>query len=64
MEASDRNIVFVSFNYRIGLYGFLASEDVKNDGDLNAGLLDQRKLFEWVQKHISQVRFPLTSTDV
>ncbi|KAH8660442.1 Alpha/Beta hydrolase protein [Xylariales sp. PMI_506] len=52
--ASGQNIVFVNFNYRVGMLGFLASEDIKNDGDLNAGLLDQRKVLAWVQKYISQ----------
>ena len=34
--------------------GFLASEAVKADGDLNNGLLDQRAGMEWVQRHIAQ----------
>ncbi|KAF7550608.1 hypothetical protein G7Z17_g5612 [Cylindrodendrum hubeiense] len=54
VETSDKNMVFVSFNYRVGLFGFLAGDDVKSDGDLNAGLLDQRFLLKWVQKHISK----------
>lgn len=55
VEVSGRNIVFVNFNYRVGLFGFLASERVRADGDLNVGLLDQRLMMQWVQKHISQV---------
>jgi carboxylesterase type B len=54
--ASDMNIVVVTFNYRVGPYGFLASQQVQKDGNANAGLLDQRKLFEWVQKYIRNVR--------
>ncbi|KAK7421898.1 hypothetical protein QQX98_001892 [Neonectria punicea] len=54
VDKSDKNMVFVSFNFRVGLFGFLAGDDVKNDGDLNAGLLDQRFLLEWIQKHISK----------
>jgi hypothetical protein len=50
------DLVVVTFNYRVGPYGFLASEAVREDGDLNAGLLDQRKALEWVQQHISKVR--------
>lgn len=49
-------MVFVEFQYRVNFYGFLASQDVKNNGDLNAGLLDQRAVLLWVQKHISKVR--------
>ncbi|KAI4148808.1 MAG: hypothetical protein LQ340_004926 [Diploschistes diacapsis] len=45
--ASQMNIVIVTFNYRVGPYGFLASQQVADNGNLNAGLLDQRKVFEW-----------------
>ena len=50
--ASDLNIIVVTLTYRVGLFGFLASEEVKRDGNLNIGLLDQRKALEWVQKNI------------
>lgn len=53
--ASQMNIIVVNFNYRVGPYGFLASEEVRKGGDLNIGLKDQRKVFEWVQRHISKV---------
>lgn len=56
VRQSGQNIVFVNFNYRVGLLGFLASERVREDGDLNVGLLDQRKLLLWVQKYIHHVR--------
>jgi acetylcholinesterase len=55
VQQSGQNIVYVNFNYRVGLFGFLASEDIRNDGNLNVGLLDQRKLLYWVQKYIKQV---------
>ncbi|KAI4861710.1 alpha/beta-hydrolase [Hypoxylon rubiginosum] len=56
VERSGRNIVFVNFNYRVGLWGFLASERVRTDGagDLNVGLLDQREVMRWVRRHIPQ----------
>ncbi|KAL6403569.1 Lipase-like protein [Ilyonectria robusta] len=54
IETSGQNMVLVTFHYRTGLFGFLAGADVKNDGNLNAGLLDQRFVFEWVQRHISK----------
>jgi acetylcholinesterase len=54
VQQSGSSIVFVNFNYRVGVLGFLASEHVRNDGDLNAGLLDQRKALHWVQQHIRQ----------
>ncbi|ROV99811.1 hypothetical protein VSDG_02957 [Cytospora chrysosperma] len=51
---SGYNLVFVNFNYRVGALGFLASKKVEENGDLNAGLLDQRKLLQWVQKYIAK----------
>ncbi|OAA60676.1 Carboxylesterase, type B [Cordyceps fumosorosea ARSEF 2679] len=54
VQQSGGNIVFVNFNYRVGVLGFLASEEVRHDGALNAGLLDERMLLRWVQKYISQ----------
>ena len=55
VSASGNKMVFVEFQYRVGMYGFLASQDIKNDGNLNAGLLDQRAALLWVQKYISKV---------
>lgn len=53
IRASQDNVIVVTFNYRVGPYGFLASEHVRQDGDLNVGLLDQRAALKWVSKHIS-----------
>jgi carboxylesterase type B len=50
--ASDRNIIVVNFNYRVGVYGFLASKEVSVGGSINNGLKDQRKAMEWVQRYI------------
>ncbi|PBP16733.1 triacylglycerol lipase-like protein [Diplocarpon rosae] len=52
ITAADHDLVIVTFNYRVGLHGFLASREVQADGDLNTGLLDQRKVLHWVQKYI------------
>ncbi|EXM36263.1 hypothetical protein V3481_005217 [Fusarium oxysporum f. sp. vasinfectum] len=54
ISASNNNIIFVNFNYRVGMFGFLASKEVKEDGHLNAGLMDQRFLLNWIQKHIEE----------
>lgn len=59
IQSSGNNVIFVNFNYRVGVFGFLGGEEVREDGDLNAGLLDQRLLLRWVQKHIHKVSFPL-----
>lgn len=48
-------MVFVNINYRVGPFGFLASEKVANNGDLNAGFQDERFALEWVQQHITKV---------
>jgi carboxylesterase type B len=45
-------IIFVALNYRLGALGFLPGSDVEKDGDLNAGLLDQRLALKWVQDNI------------
>jgi hypothetical protein len=55
IRRSNHSIVFVSSNYRVGLYGFLAGEEVRRNGTLNVGLLDQRFVVQWIQKHISKV---------
>jgi carboxylesterase type B len=55
IAAAENDLVVVTFNYRVGVHGFLASKEVKKDGNLNAGLLDQRKLLHWVQKNIHLV---------
>ena len=54
IKAADMDMVVVTFNYRVSLYGFLASEQVEKGGSLNNGLKDQLKVLNWVQKHIKQ----------
>lgn len=50
--ASNESMIYVGLNYRLGALGFLAGPEVAADGDLNAGLLDQRLALEWVQDNI------------
>ncbi|KAF8529673.1 alpha/beta-hydrolase [Hysterangium stoloniferum] len=50
--AIGKPIIFVSFNYRVNTFGFLASSFVEPE-DLNAGLHDQRAALMWVQKEIA-----------
>ncbi|KAI2466632.1 alpha/beta-hydrolase [Annulohypoxylon bovei var. microspora] len=54
LSQSNNSIVFVNFNYRVGLWGFLASERVRADGDLNGGLRDQIAMLRWVRQHVAQ----------
>jgi carboxylesterase type B len=44
----------VNIQYRLGAFGFLASDEVKRKGVLNAGLLDQMAALKWVKEHIGK----------
>lgn len=57
IRVSGRRIIVVNFNYRVGPYGFLASQEIvaNKSLSLNNGLKDQRQLLKWVQQHIAQV---------
>ena len=55
VRRSHHRIVLVGINYRVGAFGFLASERIRRDGDLNVGLLDQRKALHWAQRYIHLV---------
>ncbi|KAI0759318.1 carotenoid ester lipase precursor [Irpex lacteus] len=46
-------IIYISMNYRLATFGFLASAEVKAAGVGNLGLQDQRQAFRWVQKYIT-----------
>ncbi|KAJ7210644.1 alpha/beta-hydrolase [Mycena haematopus] len=52
--SSANPVIFVTFEYRLGQFGFLAGTPVHQSGQLNAGLLDQRAGLEWVQQYISK----------
>jgi carboxylesterase type B len=54
MTEAHNEIVLVIIQYRLGLFGFLPGSQVKENGDLNAGLLDQDFALRWVQSHISK----------
>lgn len=53
LQRSNNSIVYVTMNYRLGAFGWIAGSDfVGDDGVPNAGLHDQRFALEWVQKNI------------
>ena len=52
MWRANGSFIWVSLQYRLGMFGFMAGRDIYDNGDLNAGLLDQRAALEWVQRHI------------
>ncbi|KAJ5280742.1 alpha/beta-hydrolase [Penicillium angulare] len=45
-------VLFVGFNYRLGVFGFATGEALINLKHTNAGLRDQRAAFEWVRDNI------------
>ncbi|KDQ62130.1 hypothetical protein JAAARDRAFT_203342 [Jaapia argillacea MUCL 33604] len=45
-------VIYVSMNYRVSAFGFLASQEVKSAGVGNIGLQDQRLALRWVQQYI------------
>ncbi|KAJ7624013.1 Alpha/Beta hydrolase protein [Mycena rosella] len=47
-------LIFATFDYRLGQFGFLAGTPVHDNGVLNAGLLDQKAALEWVQRYITE----------
>ncbi|KAJ7081727.1 Alpha/Beta hydrolase protein [Mycena epipterygia] len=53
IQGSAKPFIFVTFQYRLGQFGFLAGSKVAEDGLMNAGLWDQRAALEWVQRYIS-----------
>jgi carboxylesterase type B len=51
-DGSD-GFVFVSVNYRLGAFGWLAGPSLEAAGGIpNAGLHDQNLALDWVQKNI------------
>ena len=55
-EFSKKGVVFVSFNYRVGVLGFLAhpglSSETENKVSGNYGLLDQIAALKWINQNI------------
>src|SRR5208283_806277 len=54
---SKKGVMVVSFNYRMGVFGFFAHPDLAKESGHNAsgnyGLLDQVAALEWVKKNIA-----------
>jgi len=55
---AKRDVILVTINYRLGLYGFfchpLLSDEDENGISGNYGLYDQSKAIEWVHNNIAQ----------
>ncbi|QRV93853.1 carbohydrate esterase family 10 protein [Ceratobasidium sp. AG-Ba] len=52
IKASNDSFVAVIIQYRLGMFGFLAGDKIKKNGDLNAGLLDVQFALKWTQQNI------------
>jgi para-nitrobenzyl esterase len=53
----DRGVVLVNINYRMGVFGFLASEDLRQEGGGaagNYGLMDMVAALRWVQANAAR----------
>jgi carboxylesterase type B len=48
----EHDVLLVTFNYRLGAFGFLATDDKASAG--NMALLDQIMALKWVQKNIEK----------
>lgn len=55
---AKQGVVVVTFNYRVGVFGFLAHPDLTKESGVRAsgnyGLLDQVAALQWVQRNISK----------
>lgn len=54
-EQTDNSVIWVTGNYRMGAFGFLAGSTMEEKAQPNAGLHDQRLLLDWVQRYIGLV---------
>ncbi|EHK26551.1 uncharacterized protein TRIVIDRAFT_52507 [Trichoderma virens Gv29-8] len=53
LQQSNDTLIFVSINYRLGAFGWIAGPLFENSGGLpNIGLYDQRLAMDWVQQYI------------
>jgi carboxylesterase type B len=52
--AQGKDIIYVSVNYRVGGFGFLAGKEILKDGSANIGHLDQRLGLHWVADNIAK----------
>ncbi|CCO33044.1 Lipase 1 [Rhizoctonia solani AG-1 IB] len=48
----NKPVIYVSINYRTGIYGFPPGQEAVDAGALNLGIKDQRLALEWIQKNI------------
>jgi para-nitrobenzyl esterase len=56
-DMAKKGVVFVSLNYRVGVFGFMAHPELSKESGHNAsgnyGFMDQMAALRWVQKNIA-----------
>ena len=56
-DIAKKGVVFVSLNYRVGVFGFMAHPELSKESGHNAsgnyGFMDQMAALRWVQKNIA-----------
>lgn len=52
MATNNNSFITVAIQYRLGAFGFLASDEVDKNGVVNAGIRDQTFALQWVQNYI------------
>lgn len=52
---ANSKLIFITGNYRLGAFGWLAGTQMEKLGLPNAGLYDQRLVLQWVQDFIHLV---------
>jgi para-nitrobenzyl esterase len=56
-EMAKKGVIFVSINYRVGVFGFMAHPELSKESNSNSsgnyGILDQIAALKWVQQNIS-----------
>lgn len=53
ITVNNNRFVVVTIQYRLGAFGFLASDELVRKGVANAGLLDQNFALQWVQVRVN-----------
>jgi carboxylesterase type B len=54
VKYSKRKVMVVSFDYRMGIFGWSVSKEFQKRGLLNVGLKDVIFAFQWIKKHIQK----------
>ncbi|MDO1499013.1 carboxylesterase family protein [Winogradskyella maritima] len=63
-ELAKKGVVFVSFNYRVGILGFMAHPELTAESGKNAsgnyGIMDQIAALKWIKNNIASFVATLT----